>query len=57
MRMKQMVYMATVDGLVVFLDTNVIYPLIIRDILFWLAYHDVFVPKGVFMFLMNGGGL
>ena len=45
MRMKQMVYMATVDGLVVFLDTNIIYPLIIRDILFWLAYHDVFVPK------------
>lgn len=45
MRMKQMDYMAAVNGLVVFLDTNVIFPLIIRDILFWLAYHNVFVPK------------
>ena len=45
MRMKQMVYIAAVNCLVVFLDTNVIFPLIIRDILFWLAYHNVFVPK------------
>ncbi len=27
------------------LDTNVIYPLISRDILFWFAYYDLFIPK------------
>lgn len=27
------------------LDTNVIYPLEIRDLLFWLAYYDLYTPK------------
>jgi hypothetical protein len=27
------------------LDTNVIYPVISRDILFWIAYHDLYTPK------------
>ena len=27
------------------LDTNVIYPVIIRDILFWFAYYDLYTPK------------
>lgn len=26
------------------LDTNVLYPVIIRDILFWFAYYDMFTP-------------
>lgn len=29
----------------VVLDTNVIYPLIIRDLLFWLAHYDLYTPK------------
>lgn len=27
------------------LDTNVIYPIEIRDILFWFAYYDMYTPK------------
>lgn len=27
------------------LDTNVIYPIEIRDILFWFAYYDLYTPK------------
>ena len=27
------------------LDTNVIYPLIIRDLLFWFAHYDLYTPK------------
>jgi predicted nucleic acid-binding protein len=27
------------------LDTNVIYPVIIRDLLFWFAHYDLFTPK------------
>ncbi len=27
------------------LDTNVIYPIIIRDLLFWLAHYRLFTPK------------
>ncbi len=30
---------------IVVLDTNVIYPLIIRDILFWFAYYNLYTPK------------
>jgi predicted nucleic acid-binding protein len=30
---------------IVVLDTNVIYPIIIRDILFWFAYYDLYTPK------------
>ena len=29
----------------VVLDTNVIYPVIIRDILFWFAYYELYTPK------------
>lgn len=29
----------------VVLDTNVVYPVIIRDILFWFAYYDLYTPK------------
>lgn len=27
------------------LDANVIYPVIIRDLLFWFAYYDLYTPK------------
>src|SRR5690554_989125 len=27
------------------LDTNVIYPVIIRDLLFWFAQYDMYTPK------------
>ena len=27
------------------LDTNVIHPIVIRDLLFWFAYYDLFTPK------------
>lgn len=27
------------------LDTNVFYPVIIRDILFWFAYYELYTPK------------
>jgi hypothetical protein len=27
------------------LDTNVIYPLISRDLLFWFAHYDLYAPK------------
>lgn len=27
------------------LDTNVIYPIIVRDLLFWLAHYDLYTPK------------
>lgn len=27
------------------LDTNVVYPVIIRDVLFWFAYYDLYTPK------------
>ncbi len=27
------------------LDTNVIYPITIRDLLFWFAYYDLYIPK------------
>lgn len=27
------------------LDTNVIYPIDIRDLLFWFAYEDLYTPK------------
>lgn len=29
----------------VVLDTNVVYPVIIRDILFWFAYYELYTPK------------
>ncbi len=27
------------------LDTNVIFPIIIRDLLFWFAYYELYTPK------------
>src|SRR5690625_1956870 len=27
------------------LDTNIIYPIIIRDLLFWFAHYDLYTPK------------
>lgn len=27
------------------LDTNVIYPLLVRDLMFWFAYYELFTPK------------
>jgi predicted nucleic acid-binding protein len=27
------------------LDTNVIYPIVIRDLLFWFAHHELYTPK------------
>lgn len=27
------------------LDTNIIYPVVIRDLLFWFAHYDLFTPK------------
>ena len=27
------------------LDTNVIFPIEIRDLLFWFAHYDLFIPK------------
>jgi predicted nucleic acid-binding protein len=27
------------------LDTNVIYPAIVRDVLFWFAHYELFIPK------------
>ena len=27
------------------LDTNVIYPMILRDLLFWFAHYDLYTPK------------
>lgn len=27
------------------LDTNVIYPITIRDLMFWFAYHELYTPK------------
>ena len=29
----------------VVLDTNVVYPVIIRDLLFWFAHYDLYTPK------------
>ncbi|MEZ0453816.1 hypothetical protein ABTW24_19655 [Sphingobacterium thalpophilum] len=27
------------------LDTNVVFPIVIRDLLFWLAYYELYTPK------------
>ena len=31
--------------IVAVLDTNIIYPIEIRDLLFWLAHYELFEPK------------
>ena len=43
--MKNLVYMIHSIRFTCVLDTNVIYPLWIRDLLLWFAYHDLFTPK------------
>lgn len=27
------------------LDTNVIFPIVVRDLLFWFAYYELYTPK------------
>jgi hypothetical protein len=36
------------------LDANVVYPVIIRDLLFWFAHYDLYTQNGVNIYLMNG---
>lgn len=43
--MLQMVFMIPEKRPVCVLDTNVLYPLISRDILFWSAWTGLFIPK------------
>jgi hypothetical protein len=43
--MKKLDYMIHSVRFKVVLDTNVIYPIIIRDLLFWFAHYDLFTPK------------
>lgn len=45
MRMKKTVCMIHSVRFTVVLDTNVVYPVIIRDILFWFAYYELYTPK------------
>lgn len=33
------------ERLTVVLDTNVIYPVYIRDLLFWFAHYDIYTPR------------
>jgi hypothetical protein len=43
--MKKPVYMIHSVRFKALLDTNVIYPIISRDLLFWFAYYDLYTPK------------
>ena len=43
--MKIWAYMILNKRHVAFLDTNVLYTLVSRDILLWFAYYDLFIPK------------
>jgi len=45
MQMKKQVFMIRSVRLIALLDTNVIYPIISRDLLFWFAYYDLYTPK------------
>jgi len=36
------------------LDTNVIFPVFVRDLLFWFAFYDLILQNGVMIFLRNG---
>ncbi len=45
MRTKNQVCMIHSVKFIAVLDTNVIYPLIIRDILFWFAHYNLYTPK------------
>lgn len=43
--MKNQDFMIHSVRFTVVLDTNVIYPVIIRDLLFWFAHYDMYTPK------------
>lgn len=43
--MKKLVCMIHSVSFIAVLDTNVIYPVIIRDLLFWFAHYDLYTPK------------
>lgn len=43
--MKNQDYMIHSVRFTAVLDTNVIYPVIIRDLLFWFAYYEMYTPK------------
>lgn len=43
--MKKLVYMIHSNRFMCVLDTNVIFPIEIRDLLFWFAYDELFTPK------------
>lgn len=45
MQMKKQVFMIHSVRFIALLDTNVIYPIISRDLLFWFAYYDLYTPK------------
>lgn len=45
MRMKKQVYMIHSVRFTAVLDTNVVYPVIIRDILLWFGHYDLYTPK------------
>lgn len=45
MQMVRMKCMIRSVRTTVVLDTNVIYPVISRDILFWFAHYDLYIPK------------
>jgi hypothetical protein len=45
MQMKKQAFMIRSVRLIALLDTNVIYPIISRDLLFWFAYYDLYTPK------------
>jgi hypothetical protein len=43
--MKKTAFMIHSVRFIVVLDTNVVYPVIIRDILFWFAHYELYTPK------------
>jgi len=45
MQMKKQGFMIHSVRFIALLDTNVIYPIISRDLLFWFAYYDLYTPK------------
>ena len=43
--MKNWVYMIHSIRFTCILDTNVIFPIQVRDLLFWFAHYDLYTPK------------
>lgn len=43
--MRKLVCMSQSKRIIAVLDTNVIYPIVIRDILFWFAHFEIFIPR------------